>query len=108
MHYQMVLLGKTLTALVTNIWPLPGMEFAVCHQVAFQWERPATFLANEWPLAAISNGTREEEKNGQKFQNIQHPNQFDVCDSDSCVAAKTECSNEYTYINVNVKLPMDP
>lgn len=37
---------------------------------------------------------------------------FDVCDSDSCVAAKTECSNEYTYINVNVnvnvKLPMDP
>lgn len=62
MHYQMVLLGKTLTALVTNVWPLPGMEFAVCHQVAFQWERPATFLANEWPLAAISNGTREEEK----------------------------------------------
>lgn len=58
----MVLLGKTLTALVTNVWPLPGMEFAVCHQVAFQWERPATFLANEWPLAAISNGTREEEK----------------------------------------------
>lgn len=53
MHYQMVLLGEAFTTLVTNIWSLSGMEFAVRHQMTLQWERTSALLANEWSLAAV-------------------------------------------------------
>lgn len=49
----MILLGKTFATLVTNVWPLAGMEFAVCHQMTLQWERTTALLANKWSLAAI-------------------------------------------------------
>lgn len=52
MHNQMIFLCKTFAALVTDVWPLTSVEFAVCHQMAFQWERTTAFLANKWSLAA--------------------------------------------------------
>lgn len=52
MHNQMIFLCKTFAAFVTDVWPLTSMEFAVCHQMAFQWERTTALLANEWSLAA--------------------------------------------------------
>lgn len=63
MHNQMIFLCKTLAAFVTDVWPLTSMEFAVCHQMAFQWERTTALLANEWSLAATFGG--EEEENSQ-------------------------------------------
>lgn len=62
MHDQMVLLRETLSTLVTDIWSFSGMEFTMCHQMTFQWERTTALLANKWPFTAVLVREKKNEK----------------------------------------------
>lgn len=59
-HYQVFLLGKTLSTIFTHVRTLSGVELAVRNQMALQRERTATLLTDEGALPAVDARVRQQ------------------------------------------------
>lgn len=51
--YEMVFLGKRFPTFRANKRTLPGMVFAMCHEMSFRRKRPVAFRTSEGLLSTV-------------------------------------------------------